>query len=147
MPPAAPASVQNRSLPAGALGARRVIDVDCTPVWGRELNSQSHAWSDNPGHQWSARSAEFCIKLIKSGGDDYASAAKPQVDWDDKDAQADLVDSRAKDAYACLASLDGSELGPSVEEAARLLATVLGQDLEVDGEPRLASPARWPPTG
>ncbi|HUZ09765.1 MAG TPA: transposase [Acidimicrobiales bacterium] len=69
-----------------------------------------------------------------TSGDDYASAAKPQIDWDDKDAQADLVDSRAKDAYACLAHLDGSELARSVEEAARLLATVVGQDLEVDGD-------------
>ncbi|EQD46869.1 transposase IS4 family protein, partial [mine drainage metagenome] len=69
-----------------------------------------------------------------TSGDDYASAAKPQIDWDDKDAQADLIDSRAKDAYACLAHLDGSELGPSVEKAARLLATVVGQDLEVDGD-------------
>jgi transposase len=70
------------------------------------------------------------LRRAMTSGDDYASAAKPQIDWDDKDAQADLVDSRAKDAYACLAYLDGSELGPTVEEAAHLLATVVGQDLE-----------------
>ncbi len=70
------------------------------------------------------------LRRAMTSGDDYASAAKPQIDWEDKDAQADLVDSRAKDAYACLASLDGSALDPSVEEAARLLATVVGQDLE-----------------
>ncbi len=74
------------------------------------------------------------LRRAMTSGDDYASAAKPQIDWDDKDAQADLVDSRAKDAYACLAYLDGSELDPSVEEAVRLLATVVGQDLEVDGD-------------
>jgi hypothetical protein len=70
------------------------------------------------------------LRRAVTSGDDYASAAKPQIDWDDKGAQADLVDSRAKDAYACLAHLDCSELGPLVKEAARLLATVVGQDLE-----------------
>ena len=41
-----------------------------------------------------------------------------------------LVDSRARDGYACLAVLDGRELDPAVAEAGELLATVLGQDLE-----------------
>jgi len=80
---------------------------------------------------------------LRSGirsGDDYASAAKPQIDWDDKDAQAELVDSRAKDAYACLLVLDGTELGPVVTQAGALLATVVGQDLEegADGIFRIA---------
>jgi IS5 family transposase len=70
-------------------------------------------------------------RAIKSG-DDYASASKPQIDWDDQAARDGLVDSRAKDAYACLAVLDGRELAEKVEEAARLLATVVGQDLEED---------------
>ncbi len=75
-----------------------------------------------------------------TSGDDYASAAKPQIDWDDKDAQEDLVDSRAKDAYALLAHLDGAELDPAVKDAATLLATVVGQDLEEgdDGVFRIA---------
>jgi hypothetical protein len=63
--------------------------------------------------------------------DDDASAAKPQIDWNDNEAQAPLIDSRAEDAYACFAHLDGSELGPAVEHAAHLLATVVGQDLDV----------------
>ncbi|MGH9054811.1 MAG: transposase, partial [Acidimicrobiales bacterium] len=54
----------------------------------------------------------------------------PQIDWDDKEARAALVDSRAKDGFALLAHLDGSKLDPLVSEAATLLATVLGQDLE-----------------
>ena len=70
-------------------------------------------------------------RAIKSG-DDYASASKPQIDWDDPAARDGLVDSRAKDAYACLAVLGGRALAPKVEEAARLLATVVGQDLEED---------------
>jgi hypothetical protein len=75
-----------------------------------------------------------------SSGDDYASSAKPQIDWDDAFARDALVDSRAKDAHACLVALDGRELDPSVAEAARLLATVVGQDLEEgdDGVLRIA---------
>ncbi len=75
-----------------------------------------------------------------SRGDDYASSAKPQIDWDDADAREALVDSRARDAFGCLALLDGRELGPTVAEAAALLATVVGQDLEesADGTFRIA---------
>ncbi|MGC8514477.1 MAG: transposase, partial [Acidimicrobiales bacterium] len=71
-------------------------------------------------------------RAIRSG-DDYASASKPQIDWDDQAARDGLVDSRAKDAHACLAVLDGRALAGKVEEAAHLLATVVGQDLEEDG--------------
>jgi hypothetical protein len=73
-------------------------------------------------------------------GDDYASSAKPQIDWDDAEAREALIDSRAKDAHACLVVLDGRELEPSVDQAARLLATVVGQDLEEgdDGVLRIA---------
>jgi hypothetical protein len=71
------------------------------------------------------------LRAVLNSDDDYASAAKPQIDWDDEAAREDLVDSRAKDAYALLVVLDGRELDPVVEQAARLLATVVGQDLEV----------------
>jgi hypothetical protein len=70
------------------------------------------------------------LRSVISSGDDYASSAKPEIDWDDKEAQAQLIDSRAKDAYAALALLDGRELEDAVEQAAVLLATVTGQDLE-----------------
>jgi hypothetical protein len=70
------------------------------------------------------------LRAALSSGDDYASAAKPQIDWDDQAARDALIDSRAKDAYACLLVLDGTELGPEVTLAATLLATVVGQDIE-----------------
>jgi hypothetical protein len=80
------------------------------------------------------------LRGVLTSGDDYADSAKPQIDWDDKAAREALVDSRAKDAYGCLDLLDGRELGSLVEKAARLLATVVGQDLEVgdDGVFRIA---------
>src|SRR6266508_243926 len=73
-------------------------------------------------------------------GDDYATTAKPQIDWDDASARDELIDSRARDAFACLAVLDGRELDAEVAEAAELLATVVGQDLEEtdDGTFRIA---------
>jgi IS5 family transposase len=70
------------------------------------------------------------LRAVLASGDDYASAAKPQIDWDDADARDALIDSRARDAFACLVLLDGRELDPGVGEAAELVATVVGQDLE-----------------
>ncbi len=80
------------------------------------------------------------LRSVLSSGDDYASSAKPQIDWDDPTAREALIDSRAKDAFACLAVLDGRELDVAVAEAAELLAKVVGQDLEesVDGRFRIA---------
>jgi len=65
-----------------------------------------------------------------SSGDDYAGNGKPQIDWDDRAAREELIDSRARDGFAVLALLDGRRLADPVGQAAALLATVLGQDLE-----------------
>ncbi|HEV3295333.1 MAG TPA: IS1182 family transposase [Streptosporangiaceae bacterium] len=62
--------------------------------------------------------------------DDYAAAGKPACDYDDAAAREDLVDALAKDARVLLAALDGRELDPVLGQAATLLATVTGQDLE-----------------
>jgi len=64
--------------------------------------------------------------------DDYVTAGKPVCDFDDPAARKDLVDGLAKDAYALLRVLDGRRLDVSVEQAAALLATVTGQDLDRD---------------
>ena len=66
--------------------------------------------------------------------DDYAGAGKPVCDWDDERARAALVDALAGDARALLAALDGCELTPAVEQAGKLLATVVGQDLDEDAD-------------
>jgi Transposase DDE domain len=75
-----------------------------------------------------------------ASGDAYASTAKPVIDWDEAAARDALVDSRARDGYALLAALDGQDLPDVVGQAARLLATVLGQDLQTgpDGVLRIA---------
>jgi hypothetical protein len=64
--------------------------------------------------------------------DDYRAAGKPACDYDDTAAREALVGALAEDAYALLAALDGQELGPALAQAAELLATVTGQDLEQD---------------
>ncbi len=78
------------------------------------------------------------LQAVLSSGDDYASHAKPPVDWDDKQARAELVDSRAKDGFALVLELSGRELSEAVLQAAVLLSTVLGQDLEETEDGRFA---------
>ena len=72
--------------------------------------------------------------------DDYVVAGKPSCDWDDAQAREALVDALARDAYAILAVLDGRTLEPESKQAAQLVATVVGQDLEQreDGMFRIA---------
>jgi len=49
---------------------------------------------------------------------------------EDPAARAELADALAKDAYALLAAREGKKLGLAVAQAAGLLATVTGQDLD-----------------
>lgn len=64
--------------------------------------------------------------------DDYTSAGKPVCDYDDAAARAVLVDALARDAMALVTALDERELAAEADQAARLLATVVGQDLDQD---------------
>lgn len=82
---------------------------------------------------------EAALRAVLSSGDDYATSAKPQIDWSDAEAREALIDSRAKDGFAALEVLDGAELSSEVSEAGELLAKVLGQDLQdTDGVFRIA---------
>jgi len=74
--------------------------------------------------------------------DEYASAGKPVCDYDDPTARQALVDALAKDALTLLAALDGHELDVGVSRAAQLLATVVGQDLDQDGDDGIFRVAR-----
>jgi hypothetical protein len=126
---------------AGLVGAKRVLDS--TPLYDAvaTMDTITLMRSAVRGLLKAADGElEGELRAVIKSGDDYASSAKPQVDWDDQDARDNLIDSRAKDAYACLALLEGRELAPEVKEAAQLLASVLGQDLEQaeDGSFRIA---------
>jgi len=70
------------------------------------------------------------LRGLLASGDDYASAGKPQIDWEDGAAREALIDSRARDGFGLVLALQGRELDPPVLEAACLLVRVLGQDLE-----------------
>ena len=74
------------------------------------------------------------LRGVLSGADDYEGAGKPACDWDDADARAALIDRLASDGVALLDVLEGRPLEPSVTQAAELVATVIGQDLEADDD-------------
>jgi hypothetical protein len=70
------------------------------------------------------------VRQVLRRDDDYATAGKPECEWDDVVAREALIDALARDAYAALLVLDGRALAVEVKAAAELLATVVGQDLE-----------------
>jgi hypothetical protein len=70
------------------------------------------------------------VRQVLRRDDDYATAGKPECEWDDVVAREALIDALARDAYAALLVLDGRALTVEVKAAAKLLATVVGQDLE-----------------
>lgn len=129
---------------AGLVGAKRVLDS--TPLYDAVatmdtitlIRSAIRALLRAAGAEDPMLGAQ--LRAVLTSGDEYASNSKPQVDWDDTAAREELIDSRARDGYALLAVLDGRQLGAGLAEAAVLLATVLGQDLETteDGKFRIA---------
>lgn len=127
---------------AGLLGRRRVLDS--TPLYDAVatmdtitlIRSAIRGLLAAAGGDLAGR-----LRAVLSSGDDYRSTGKPVIDWDDKPARDALVESRARDGYALLAVLDGlTDLPEPVGQAMRLLATILGQDLEAgdDGTLRIA---------
>jgi IS5 family transposase len=118
---------------AGLVGAKRVLDS--TPLYDAVATMDTITLIRSAIRgllEVADPELEAELRSVMGSGDDYASSAKPQIDWDDQDARETLIDSRAKDAYACLTLLDGRELAPAMAEAGELVATVVGQDLEED---------------
>jgi hypothetical protein len=68
--------------------------------------------------------------------DDYAAPGKPACDWQDPQAREALVDALVRDAYRAHYALRDQRLDPRVAEAAALLATVTGQDIEETSDGR-----------
>lgn len=118
---------------AGLIGRRRVLDS--TPLYDAvaTMDTVTLVRSAIRGLLKVAdETLEAQLRSRLQSDDDYASAQKPQIDWDDEEARERLIDEVANDAWRCLAALEGIELDPVVLEAARLLATVVGQDLDLD---------------
>ena len=129
---------------AGLVGRRRVLDS--TPLYDAvaTMDTVTLIRSALRGLLAAATAVDAdlatAMRAVLTSGDDYASRGKPQIDWDDPAARAELIDSRARDGFAALAVLDGREPGEPLAQAAALLATVLGQDLQTgdDGVFRIA---------
>jgi hypothetical protein len=121
---------------AGLIGRRRVLDS--TPLYDAVATMDTITLIRTAIRGLLAvADAELAatLRAVLEGDDDYHSTAKPLIDWDDKSAREALVDSRARDGHALLAALDGrQDVAQPVAQAIRLLATVLGQDLETGPE-------------
>jgi hypothetical protein len=125
---------------AGLVGVRRVLDS--TPLYDAVATMDTVTLL-GAAIRGLLKVAEGRLEAELRGvlaGADYQSLAKPQIDWDDQAARALLVDMRARDAHTVLALLQGRPLPAAVAQAARLLAAVVGQDLEQpsDGSFRIA---------
>jgi hypothetical protein len=68
--------------------------------------------------------------------DDYSAPGKPAWDWTDRAAREQLVDVLVRDAYRAHHALRGERLDPRSAEAAELLATITGQDIEETSDGR-----------
>lgn len=125
---------------AGLLGVKRVLDS--TPLYDAVATMDTITLIRSAIRSLlrvADEGLEGELRDALSSGDDYATSAKPQIDWDDAEAREQLIDSRARDAFACLLVLEGRALSAEVHEAAEILATVIGQDLEeTDGTYRIA---------
>ena len=126
---------------AGLLGRRRVLDstalydavatMDTVTLIRSAIRALLGACERGPEQE---------LRALLGREDDDRRAGKPVCDYDDPDARAALIDALAKDARALLVALDGRALSAALGQAARLLATVLGQDLDEgsDGVFRIA---------
>jgi hypothetical protein len=70
------------------------------------------------------------VRELLQREDDYRAPGKPACDWTDRAAREALVDALVRDAYRAHFALRDERLDPRTAEAAVLLATVTGQDIE-----------------
>ncbi|TKC88629.1 transposase [Polyangium fumosum] len=126
---------------AGLVGRRRVLDS--TPLYDAVATQDTVTMIRSAIRALLRAAGDELVAQLRGAlkrDDDYSTAGKPACDWEDRAAREALVDALARDAYALLAHLDGHALAVPVREAAVLLATVVGQDLEQteDGTFRIA---------
>jgi len=76
------------------------------------------------------------VRALLVREDDYTAPGKPACDWTDRSAREELVDALVRDAYRAHFALRDQRLDPRTAEAARLLATVTGQDIEETSDGR-----------
>lgn len=123
---------------AGLIGVRRVLDS--TPLFDAVATMDTVtllrsairglvATAEHP--KYGNAEIAHALRTAWTSGDAYQSNAKPQIDWEDADAREELIDTRARDAMACLGVLEErAACTPEIVQAGELLATVVGQDVE-----------------
>jgi len=125
---------------AGLVGVRRVLDS--TPLYDAvaTMDTVSLVRAAIRGVLGAADDREPHLRALLRRDDDYRTGGKPACDWEDADARLAVVDALARDGQAVLEALEGVPLPAALGQAATLLATVLGQDLEdgPDGRIRIA---------
>jgi len=126
---------------AGLVGLRRVLDS--TPLYDAvaTMDTVTLVRSAIRGVLAEAgQDREPALRAVLRRDDDYRKGGKPACDWDDAESRLALVDALARDGEAVLEALENQPLPTPLGEAAALLATVLGQDLEEgpDGRIRIA---------
>ena len=125
---------------AGLVGVRRVLDS--TPLYDAvaTMDTVTLVRSAIRGLLAAAGEREADLRSLLRRDDDYRTGGKPAADWEDQAARVALVDALARDGEALLDALDGAPVAAPLGQAAMLLATVLGQDLEEgdDGRVRIA---------
>lgn len=124
---------------AGLLNARGVRVLDSTPVLSAVQTQDTVSLIRGAIRRLLtllAKTDSDARSAIEAtlGRDDYSYAGKPAIDWEDEHARAALVDELVRDALAALGILEGVELSGDVADAAELLATVAGQDVESDDD-------------
>ena len=118
---------------AGLVGRRRVLDSTALYDAVATMDTVTLVRSAIRGLLKCARGELVDeLRTVLAREDDYSAAGKPVCDYDDAEARAELIDALARDGMALLAVLDGRELSEALSQAATLLATVLGQDLDQD---------------
>jgi hypothetical protein len=120
---------------AGLLGRKRVLDSTALYDAVATMDTVTLIRSGIRGVLKAAGAdLEAELRAVIVRDDDYAAAGKPVCDYDDAAARKVLVDALAKDGTAVLTVLDGRELVPVLAQAGALLATVLGQDLDIGAD-------------
>ena len=118
---------------AGLIGRKRVLDS--TPIYDAVATQDTVTLVRSAIRQLLRAAGPVLraeLRAALTSGDAYTDTGKPVIDWTERGEREALIDSRARDGHALLAVLDGRDLPAEVAQAGALLATVLGQDLDVD---------------
>ena len=125
---------------AGLVGVRRVLDS--TPLYDAvtTMDTVTLVYSAIRRTLGAAGEREPELRALLARDDDYAGLGKPACDYSDRGAREELIAALAADGYALLAALQDQVLPDQLAQMARLLSTLLGQDLEegADGRYRIA---------